>query len=85
MHFGLLKIVFGNGAGDLVPATVSIGQPGPAADPGIESLPQLNSTSTPNTWQFTEAKGVAPAGTTEVRLFALMVDQAAGTGYFDDL
>ena len=54
-------------------------------NPGIESLPQLNSTSTPNTWQFTEAKGVAPAGTTNVKLFALFVDQSAGTGYFDDL
>jgi hypothetical protein len=83
--FGLLKIVFGDGVGDLVPASILIGQNGPAANPGIEALPQLNSTSAVNTWQFTEAKGVAPAGTTVVRLFALMVDQAAGTGYFDDL
>jgi hypothetical protein len=83
--FGLLKIVFGDGVGDLVPASIIIGQNGTAANPGIEALPELNSTSTPNTWQFTEAKGVAPAGTTVVRLFALMVDQSAGTGYFDDL
>jgi hypothetical protein len=83
--FGLLKIVFGDGAGDLVPAAVIIGQAGPAANPGIESLPQVNSTTTPNTWVFTHAQGVAPAGTVEVRLFALMVDQSPGTAYFDDL
>ena len=83
--FGLLKIVFSDGVSDLVPASIIIGQNGPAANPGIEALPQLNSTSTLNTWQFTEAKGVAPAGTTVVKLFALMVDQSAGTGYFDDL
>src|SRR4029077_10202413 len=53
--------------------------------PGVEALPELNSTSTPNTWQFTQARGVAPAGTTEVRLFALFVDQRAGNRYFDDL
>jgi hypothetical protein len=83
--FGLLKIVFGSGTGDLVPASVIIGQNGPPANPGVESLPQLNSTSAPNTWIFTHAQGVAPAGTVEVRLFALMVDQSPGTGYFDDL
>jgi hypothetical protein len=83
--FGLLKIVFGDGLGDLPPAAVNIGQAGPAANPGIEGLPLLNSASTPNTWQFMHAQGVAPAGTTEVKLFALFVDQSAGTGYFDDL
>ena len=57
----------------------------PPANPGIESLPQLNSTSALNTWQFTQAQGVAPAGTTKVEFFALFVDQSAGTGYFDDL
>ena len=55
------------------------------ANPGIESLPQLNSTSAPNTWQFTQAQGVAPAGTTQVKVYALFVDQSAGTGFFDDL
>jgi hypothetical protein len=83
--FGLLKIVFNDGVNDLVPASISIGQNGPAANPGIEALPHLDSTTTPNTWLFTEAKGVAPANTAFVKLFALMVDQSAGTGYFDDL
>jgi hypothetical protein len=83
--FGLLKIVFGDGTGDLVPAAVNIGQNGPAANPGIESLPQMNSASTVNSWQFTHAQGIAPAGTVEVRLFALFVDQSPGTVYFDDL
>jgi hypothetical protein len=83
--FGLLKIVFGNGTGDLPAASITIGQAAPAANPGIESLPQLNSTSALNTWQFTHAQGVAPAGTIEVRIFALFVDQVAGTGYVDDV
>ena len=77
--YGLLKIVFSDGVNDLVPASITIGQNGSAANPGIEALPYLNSTSAINTWQFTEAKGVAPAGTTAVKLFALMVDQSART------
>ena len=83
--FGLLKIVWNNGTSDLPPGPINIGQAGPAANPGIESLPFLNSASTPNTWQFTEAQGVAPPGTVQVSFFALFVDQSAGTGYFDDL
>jgi hypothetical protein len=83
--FGLLKIVFNNGTNDLPPGAINFGQAGPVANPGIESLPQLNSVVAPNTWVFTHAQGVAPAGTTKVTLFALMVDQSAGTGYFDNL
>jgi hypothetical protein len=83
--FGLLKLVWGNGTSDLPPGQINVGQPAAPANPGIESLPQLNSASTPNTWQFTEAQGVAPAGTTQVSFFALFVDQSPGTGYFDDL
>ncbi|HEY7087985.1 MAG TPA: hypothetical protein VH518_07840 [Tepidisphaeraceae bacterium] len=83
--FGLLKIVWNNGTSDLPPAQINIGQPAAPANPGIESLPQLNSGSTPSTWIFTEAQGVAPVGTTQVSFFALFVDQSAGTGYFDDL
>ena len=82
--FGLLKIVWSNGVNDS-PGTITIGQAGPPANPGIESLAHLDSFSTPNTWQFTQARGVAPAGTTEVKMFALFVDQSAGTGYFDDI
>jgi hypothetical protein len=83
--FGLLKIVWSDGVNDLAPVTITIGQAGPSANPGIEALAHLDSSSTPNTWQFTQARGVAPAGTTEVKMFALFVDQSAGTGYFDDL
>jgi hypothetical protein len=82
---GLLKIVWNNGTNDLAPGAINFGQAGPPANPGIESLAQLNSASTPNVWQFTRAQGVAPAGTTNVSFFALFVDQSAGTGYFDDL
>src|SRR4051812_28843554 len=83
--FGLLKIVWSDGANDLAPGTITFGQPGPAGNPGIEALPHLDSSSTPNTWQFTQARGAAPAGTTQVKMFGLFVDQSAGTGYFDDL
>ena len=83
--FGLLKIVFVGASGDLVPAAITVGQNGPAANPGVESLPFVNATSVVNTWQFTHAQGVAPVGTTEVKLFALFVDQSAGTVFFDDL
>jgi len=85
--FGLLKIVWSNGVTDLAPApgSILIGQAGPPANPGVESLPFLNAGSTPNTWIFTQARGIAPLGTTQVSFFALFVDQSAGTGYFDDL
>jgi hypothetical protein len=83
--FGLLKVVWSDGTNDLAPGPISIGQAGPPDNPGIEALPFLNSASVPNTWQFTQARGIAPAGTTEVSFFALFVDQSAGTGYFDDL
>jgi hypothetical protein len=83
--FGLLKIVWSNGVMDLPPGPIFFGQPGPPANPGVESLPFLNSASPTNTWIFTRAQGIAPAGTTQVSFFALFVDQSAGTGYFDDL
>jgi hypothetical protein len=82
--FGLLKIVWSDGTIDLPPGTVNIGTAN-FANPGIESTPLVNSASTNNTWIFTQAQGVAPAGTTEVTVFALFVDQAAGTNYADDL
>lgn len=83
--FGLLKIVFNDGSADLPPGEILIGQPGPAANPGIESLPFANSAAPVGEWVFTQARGVAPAGTVSVSLFALFVDQSAGTVYFDDL
>jgi hypothetical protein len=83
--FGLLKLVWSDGVNDLVPSTITIGQAGAAPNFGIEALPHLDSSSAPNNWQFAEARGVAPAGTTAVKMFALFVDGTAGTGYFDDL
>ena len=86
--FGLLKIVFTDSDGnDLEPASVSIGQAGPAANPGVESLPFLNSSSAANAWQFSEAQGVAPVGTATVSFFALNVDFAGGENqmWYDSL
>ena len=84
--FGLLKIVWRNAGGvELQPGSAVIGGANNGANPGVESTPFLNSGSAPNTWIFTQAQGIAPAGTAEVRVYALMVDQSAGTGYFDDL
>ena len=83
--FGLLKIVWNDGTNDLPPGPINIGQAGPVANPGIESLPFMNSASVTNTWQFTQAQGIAPPGTTQVSFFALFVDQSAGTVFFDDL
>lgn len=76
--FGLLKIVFqdANGA-DLAPASINIGQPN-ADFPGVESLPFLNDASPVDTWVFTEAQGVAPAGTVQVVFLVLNVDFGAG-------
>lgn len=83
--FALLKIVWSDGITDLQPAGATIGNPLTGGNPGIESTPFLNNASAINTWIFTRAQGVAPVGTTQVKLFALMIDQSAGTGYFDDL
>ena len=83
--FGLLKIVWSNGFNDLPPGTIHVGQPDVPIVPGIMALPFLDAGSLPNTWIYTQAQGVAPAGTTQVSFFALFVDESAGTGYFDDL
>lgn len=83
--FGLLKIVWSDGTNELPTGQINVGQAGPPENPGIESLPFLNSAVAPNTWVFTQAQGVAPAGTTQVSVFALLVDESAATAYFDDL
>ena len=83
--FGELKIVWSDGVNDLQPGTVNIGTPLTGANPGIESTPKLDFNAPPNTWVFLHAQGVAPAGATQVKLYALFVDQSAGTGFFDDL
>jgi len=63
---------------DLEPASVSIGQFGPPENPGIESLPFLDAASAVDTWVFSEAQGVAPAGTVEVAFLLLNVDFGGG-------
>ncbi len=83
--FGLLKIVWSDGTVDIPPGSALIGTANNGANPGIESTPLLNAGSPPNTWVYTRAAGIAPSGTTQVKLFALFVDQSAGTAYFDDL
>lgn len=85
---GIFKIVFEDAAGvDLTPASVSIGQFGPAANPGAEALPFLDAASAENVWIFAETQAVAPAGTASVNFLALNV--AFGSGdtlmYFDNL
>ncbi len=68
-----------------MPASASIGVLN-TDNPGIDSAPTLNDTSTVNTWVFTEAQGVAPAGTTQVAFLLLNVDFAGGENpmWFDD-
>jgi hypothetical protein len=87
--FGLFKIVFEDAAGnDLEPASVSIGQFGPAANPGVEALAFLNGDSPVNTWIFSEAQGVAPAGTVSVQFIAINVDFGNGANHpmwYDDI
>jgi len=85
--FAILKIVFDDGVADLQidPSMVIVGEADAPAFPGIIALPRLNSASAVNTWQFTHAAGIAPPGTVNVRLFALLVDESPATVYFDDL
>jgi len=83
--FGLLKIIWDDAStNDLQAGTVLIGTGVGPANPGIESA-HVDSTTTPNTWKFMEAEGVAPANTAFVRLFVLNVDQSAAKIWFDDL
>ena len=85
--FGLLKIVFRDSDGnDLVPDSATLGQIN-TDFPGIESLPFLDSTRQEDTWVFSEAQGVAPAGTVEVLFIILNVDFAGGTNpiWFDNI
>jgi hypothetical protein len=84
--FGLAKIVFRDAGGaDLIPESASIGVIN-FDFPGIESQPFVNDASAIDTWVFSEAQGVAPAGTTEVIFQLLNVDFAGGENpiWFDD-
>ena len=80
--FGLLKIVFEDADGnDLLPESASKGIINSSEFPGIESQPFLNDSSATDTWIFTEAQGVAPAGTTSVQFLALNVDFGNGANH----
>jgi len=85
--FGLAKIVFQDAGGaDLIPESASIGIIN-TANPGIESQPFLDGDSAVNTWIFSEAQGVAPAGTAQVKFILLNVDFGNGANHpmwFDD-
>jgi PEP-CTERM motif len=84
--FGLLKIVWSDGVNQLAPGVVDIGSANFNEDAyGIESTPLLDSSSAPGNWQFAQARGVAPAGTTEILIFTILVDQSPATVYFDDI
>lgn len=79
-NFGLLKIEFRDSGGNiLAPASVSVGQEA-IEFPGIDSRPVLDQTRPVNEWLFTEAQGVAPAGTVEVQFLALNIDFEMPTG-----
>jgi hypothetical protein len=70
-NFALLKISFQNAGGEIL---------------GIDS--QHITASTPqDVWQFVDANGVAPAGTTFVQLFALFVQPSTlgGSAGYDDI
>lgn len=85
--FGVLKIVFRDADGnDLTPTVANEGQIN-TDFPGIEALPFLNGSSTVNSWEFSEAEGVAPAGTTQVLFLALNVDFGSEVNpiWFDSL
>ncbi|MGD9341237.1 MAG: hypothetical protein PVG76_09905, partial [Chromatiales bacterium] len=84
--FGLVKIVFQDAAGvDLIPESASIGVIN-TEFPGIESQPFLNSASPVDTWVFSQAQGVAPAGTAQVVFLVLNIDFAGGENpiWYDD-
>ena len=85
--FGLAKIVFQDETGtDLEPESVSLGQFAPPEFPGVESLPFLDSNISAGIWEFSEAQGIAPAGTSQVIFLTLILDFAGGTNpiWFDD-
>lgn len=87
--FGLLKIVWKdeNGA-DLQPLTTDpelIGTALTGGNPGVESAPFLNNGSTVGAWNFSQARGTAPANTASVELIILLVDESAATIYADDI
>lgn len=83
--FGLLKIVFKDGAGtDLVPESVSIGQVN-TNFPGAESLPFLDASSPSDTWVYSEARAVAPPDTEAVIFFVINVDESPVTMQFDTI
>lgn len=87
-YFAMLKIVFRDGTLDLEPAQVNVGNANATGFPGVESL-FLDASSPTNEWLFRHANGIAPAGTTEVRLFALLVsrgsDLVTTTVFVDDV
>jgi hypothetical protein len=69
-----------------VPASAEIGNIN-TSFPGIESTPFLNGASPASQWVFTQAKGKAPAGTTQVLFFLLNVNPpgSATSMYLDDI
>jgi hypothetical protein len=83
----LLKITFRDeiAATDLEPASITIGTADAQPFPGIISAPQLNNASPSDEWVFAQARGVAPANTTQVSFFAILVDETLSTAYFDDM
>jgi len=84
--FGLFKIEFRDAANVILqPAGVTIGTSAGAPFFGGESTPFMNSSSTTNTWIFSQTQAVAPANTASVWFYALNVNQVDNIMYFDDI
>lgn len=87
--FGVLKVVFRNSLGaDLIPASIGAKGQINTGFPGGETLPFVNNASTPDTWVLTELLDlVAPAGTVEVVLLVLNVNQNTNPTpiYYDNI
>jgi len=83
--FGLFKMEFRDAASVILqPASVSIG--GNAGGPfyGAESA-FLNGASPVGQWVFAQTQAVAPVNTATVWFYALNVNDAANSMYFDDI
>jgi hypothetical protein len=81
--FGVLEIVFQDANGSLLSVAagdVLIGEPVVGK---VNALPRINNDTELNTWNLTQARAIAPAGTARVAFVVLLVDMNPGEVYFD--
>ncbi|MGC9450417.1 MAG: hypothetical protein ACP5I4_03130 [Oceanipulchritudo sp.] len=85
------KIVWFDAAGEIDPLTTDpelIGNPLTGSNPGIESVPFLDSGIAAETWHEMTARGTAPPGTVKVQILALYLDPSGsseGPVHVDDV